>query len=269
MQEVSDKSRVDSKVWYLLLAIFLIGLLVDFGSTLYSIFIVTPLHLPDLGTVAIFLWFLFSTIIFRALTKHFNNGVVPRITDILSFLFAFGFGVYMVGNSVQAKLWILKYNDELAYAASYPGVDSKLLPVFKLIYFYDEVLGHILIFFPYFFLLIVAYVYSLRPSQQLVADEQGSSWSMYVITILNSLYFAWAVVEGQSVLLYIAVCAILLATKCYFTYKGYVPGLFSRIVEGMFLGAFVWIFIWWGAVGHFKQMPQVLETLGRWLGIAG
>ncbi|MCX5922624.1 MAG: hypothetical protein NTX86_04850 [Candidatus Dependentiae bacterium] len=272
MQVIAHGRFADYKVWYLLLAHLVSALLLDFNATIYSLFIITPLNLPDLGTIAGFLWFVCSLLILRLIIKHFNNGVLPTVAEVLSYLFTFGYGVYMVGNNVQAKMWILKYNDELGLGHAQPGVDPKLIPVFKLIYFYDEYFGHFLIYIPYFLLFVVGYAVSLRPATHLVStpskgDEATYPWWMYIVVGLTSMYFAWDAVEGQSIILFTVISAILLVVKLYYRGKGFVPGLYGKTVEAMFALSFIWILLWWGLVGHFKEMPQVLETLGRVLKI--
>lgn len=268
MKAMTNGRTSDYKMWYLLLAHLIVALLCDFNATIYSVFILTPLSLPDLGTIAGFLWFLFSLLILRAMIKHFSNGSIPRLADILSFMFTFGYGVYMVGNSVQAKLWILKYNDELAHVTGYQGVDSKLLPVFKLVYFYDEYFGHFLIYIPYFLLFVIAYACAIEVHTQpetgtSKVDETTYPWWMFVVVGLTSMYFAWNAIEGQSIILFSLISAMLLVVKLYYRFKGFVPGAFGKTVEAFFAVSFVWIFLWWAFVGHFREMPQVLETLQR------
>jgi hypothetical protein len=268
MRSITNGRSPDYRMWYLLLVHLILALLCDFSATIYSALIPTPLSLPDLGTIAGFLWFVFSLLILRAIIKHFSNGSIPRLADILSYMFTFGYGVYMVGNSVQAKLWLLKYKDELAHVTSYPGVDSKLLPVFKLLYFYDEYLGHFLIYIPYFLLFVIVYACALGVHVQPEAgtstvDETAYPWWMFVVIVLTSMYFAWNAIEGQSILRFSIISGMLLVVKVYYRFKGFVPGAFGKTVEAFFAVSFVWIFLWWAFVGHFKEMPQVLETLQR------
>ena len=252
--------------WRLLLAFFAVGVIFDFASTIYSYFIATPIDLPDVGTVSIALWLIFTVVIFRRLFRSLGDGVVPRIVDLLMVALIFGTGVYLVANSVQLKLWILQYNDELSHVTSYPGVDGKLLAIFRLLYFYDEVLGHILIFIPFFTLFVVAYVCALRPATGTEPPDSPTQiprWG-YAAIGLASLYLAWDLVEGQSVLLYLVVILpVFVAVKLRYRARGYVATPFSRSIELILAVNLVWIFLWFATVGHFRSLPQVLETLKR------
>jgi len=256
--------------WRLLLAHFALGLSCDFASTIYSYFLVTPIDLPDLGTLSITLWLVLTVVIFRRLYRSLGDGSVPRIVDLLTVAFIFGSAVYIVANSIQPKLWVLGYEDQLAHVTSYPGVDSKLLPIFRLIYFYDEVLGHVLMFVPYFLMFIVAYVCALgRPTAIPTAADPPAApariprWAYWVIG-LESLYLAWDIVEGQSVLLYfVVILPIFVVVKLRYRARGYVATAFSRTIEVILVMNLVWIFVWFATVGRFHSLPQVLETLKR------
>ena len=61
------------------------------------------------------------------------------------FLF-YGAGIHDAGNSVQLKLWLLGYNDTLGRGLPpdprLPVIAEIILPIFRLMYFYDEYLGH-------------------------------------------------------------------------------------------------------------------------------
>jgi hypothetical protein len=90
---------------------------------------------------------------------------------------------------------------------------------------------------------------------------------MVPVVVLTSMYFAFDAVEGQSVLLYGLMMCLVLAIKLYQRKRGHVACAYGKTMEAIFGLSVGWILVWWGVVGHFTEMPQVFETLGRILHI--
>jgi hypothetical protein len=47
----------------------------------------------------------------------------------------------------------------------------------------------------------------------------------------------------------------------------YYADVFGQQIESIFLVAWVYIFIWFATIGHFKALPQFFETMVKLLGI--
>jgi len=282
-----DQKKITHKITFLLALNFIIGILLDFNSTIYSWFLRTWAAYPYLGDISLAAWIAISTILLAQLIKLFYpDKQFPLYIFILFYIFIFGATINLVANSIQSKLWALGYNDNLALGTATPAmlknVDIKMLPMFAMIYFFDEYLGHFLLFVGYFALLIVAYSLcfteknhifnskfkSIRKKISSFFSTTSSSSEKYLsVTLicagLNSLYFAWCAVEGQSIPLFSFFCLTMLIIKLYNHLRGYVVTQAGKTLEYIFSGSLVFIFIWFATIGKFSlhHMPQFFETI--------
>jgi len=173
----------------------------------------------------------------------------------------FGEGAQFVANSVQIKLWHIGYNDTLGLGlpshASLPAISLKLRQIFQFLYFSDEILGHYLIFTAIFLFFLVFYGIGFRRHSFISEKKYGPLF--FSIVLLNGLYMAWNMIEGQAVPLFLFMCMLLAGIKVY--YRRCPAGPINRTVEGIFLFTLFFISLWIATAGHFKTIPQFFETM--------
>lgn len=269
MADLRNKEQTWHWFLYLLLFNFLVGFFFDFSSTIFDFFIEIPMHVPSLSPIFLTIWLFLTAFIFMKILTIFGYEKMTGWLLVMYFLLLYGTGMNVVGNSVQLKLWTLGYQDHLGLGLPYSihlhRVPSNIIPIFKLLYFYDETLGHLFLFSGYFLFFMVFYYAGFNAAMNDVLKKHYLLF--YVSVILNGLYIAWLIIEGQSIILFVLFTAILLGIKGYQYKKACYTNLFGKQIEQIFIAAWFYIFLWFATVGHFKTLPQFFETMVQMLGI--
>jgi hypothetical protein len=262
-QQLHSQKDVTRSVLWLFLLYALCGLFLDLPSSIETFFIRTPLNFPALGEVSMLIWVLAVSIIFFKILQQFGYERFTLPTLLLFFLLYYGEGIHATANAVQMKLWILGYGDALVDGGSYPDtlptIDSIVLPIFKLLYFCDEVLGHFIEFSGIFLFFLLFYYLSFSPSPDIL--KKNNYVLAFASVFLLGLYMAWDMVEGQSVGEFSLGCLAMLSIKVYQRYKHAYAGAIGKVLESTFLFTAVLIFIWFVTIGKGRTIPQFFDTM--------
>lgn len=248
----------------LLILHFLNGILFDFLSTIYAFFLLkTPLHYPGFATLSTSIWLFVTCLIFLKILKLYGYNKFNIWIFVIYFIFIYSAGIQAVGNSIQINLWHIGYQDNLAHELPYPAhlatVPTVIMPIFKLLYFYDEYLGHFLLFSGYFAFFLVFYAAGFSEKKQPVLKKHLILF--YSSAILNGLFIAWNIVEGQSIFLFSLITAIMIGIYLYQHTLNHYLDQFSKQIQAIFLIAWIYIFVWFALIGHFHSLPQFFETM--------
>ncbi len=262
----NETEALAKRIYFLLCLNFCVGFLFDFGSTVYSYSFRTPLFYPNVGDVSLLVWLALSFVLFLNMLMLVSENKIPKWVIALLFIFVVGTVIQLINNSIQVKLYILGYQDELSkgnpQAVHAALNDPRLVAIFSLIYFYDEILGHFLAVGSYFFLFIKLYDYAFIRGQQTAAVALPRRFWLPIGG--NGLYLAWLVIEGQSTPLFVLLLLSVLGIKYYHRSRGHPIQTWGKIIEYFTWVAMIILFCWFVLVGHGERIPEFFITLCSW-----
>ncbi|XP_055777692.1 ceroid-lipofuscinosis neuronal protein 6 homolog isoform X3 [Salvelinus fontinalis] len=193
---------------------------------------------------------------------------LPRSAVYLSIItFVMGASIHLVGDSINHRLLLSGYQLHLSVRENPIIKDLKpatLIDSFELLYFYDEQLGHLMWYIPFFIILFLYFTGCFTH----VKEEKTMPLSGWLLLGPSALYYWYLVTEGQIFQLFLLTFLAMVATVIHQRHKGSVPDanglfLFVSFSVTMCLVA-VWVAWLWSDPVLRKKYPGHLYVPEPW-----
>lgn len=178
----------------------------DFGRPIFALFIgqnVFPMKYPSVGDYCHMAYNVITPFCLLKLFERSKNKTSSNFNIFCVIIFVMGASIHLVGDSVNHRLVKLGY--ELHLSVRENPMMQKLEPKglvdsFELLYLYDEIIGHLMWYIP-FFISICSYFTGCFESKYENSKSLGIAW--WVLTIVSGIYYWYLVTEGQIFPVYI------------------------------------------------------------------
>ncbi|CAM9321191.1 unnamed protein product [Lampetra planeri] len=152
----------------------------------------------------------------------------PRSAVYLAIItFVMGASIHLVGDSINHRLLLSGYQLHLPVRQNPIIKDlqpASLIDSFELLYYYDEHLGHLMWYIPFFIILLIYFTGCFSE-----AEEKKMPVSGWLLLGPSALYYWYLVTEGQITPLFLLTFLAMIATVIHQQHKGLSPdsnGLF-------------------------------------------
>ncbi|BFY98069.1 hypothetical protein BsWGS_01109 [Bradybaena similaris] len=208
----------------------------DFGRPIAAMWVPlewTPLDKPSIGDYFHMIYNVITPFCLLKLLGRSKQPVSSNVTHFSVIVFVMGASIHLVGDSVNHRLIHLGYKNHLSVAEN-PIMKNlqpkELVKSFELLYRYDEEIGHLMWYIPFFLCLFLYFIgcFSSRPR----TNGIGFVWMLLVV--VSSTYYWYLATEGQIFPLFLLTYVAMLAVWAVKSYQG----LYSDL-NGSFL---VWTF---------------------------
>ncbi|KAG5839572.1 hypothetical protein ANANG_G00206380 [Anguilla anguilla] len=242
----------------------------DFGRPIAMIILPLewfPLNKPSAGDYFHMAYNVITPLLLLKLIER-SPKTLPRAAVYLCIVtFVMGASIHLVGDSINHRLILSGYQLHLSVRENPIIKDLKpasLIDSFELLYYYDENLGHLMWYVPFF---LIFFLYFTGCFTQ-VREENTMPLSAWLLLGPSGLYYWYLVTEGQIFILFIFTFFAMMATVMHQRRKGFVPdsnGLFLLYSFSLTLGL---VAVWVGCLWHDevlrKKYPGVIYVPEPW-----
>uniref|UniRef100_A0AAY5KY42 CLN6 transmembrane ER protein a n=1 Tax=Esox lucius TaxID=8010 RepID=A0AAY5KY42_ESOLU len=244
--------------------------ILDFGRPIVMIILPLewfPLNKPSAGDYFHMAYNVITPFLLLKLIER-SSRAPPRSVVFLGVVtFVMGASIHLVADSINHRLLLSGYQLHLSVRENPIIKDLKpatLIDSFELLYFYDEQLGHLMWYIPFF---IILFLYFTGCFSQ-VNEDQKMPVSGWMLLGPSALYYWYLVTEGQIFELFVLTFLAMVATVIHRRRKGLVPDpnghfLFLSFSATMCLVA-VWVAWLWGDPVLRKKYPGLLYVPEPW-----
>ncbi|XP_036819435.1 ceroid-lipofuscinosis neuronal protein 6 isoform X2 [Oncorhynchus mykiss] len=226
-----------------------------------------PLNKPSAGDYFHMAYNVITPFLLLKLIER-SSRALPRSAVYLSIItLVMGASIHLVGDSINHRLLLSGYQLHLSVRENPIIKDLKpatLIDSFELLYFYDEQLGHLMWYIPFFIILFLYFTGCFTH----VKEEKTMPLSGWLLLGPSALYYWYLVTEGQIFQLFLLTFLAMVATVIHQRHKGSVPDanglfLFASFSVTMFLVA-VWVAWLWSDPVLRKKYPGHLYVPEPW-----
>ncbi|XP_045545506.1 ceroid-lipofuscinosis neuronal protein 6 homolog isoform X1 [Salmo salar] len=242
----------------------------DFGRPIVMIILPLewfPLNKPSAGDYFHMAYNVITPFLLLKLIER-SPRALPRSAVYLSIItFVMGASIHLVGDSINHRLLLSGYQLHLSVRENPIIKDLKpatLIDSFELLYFYDEQLGHLMWYIPFFIILFLYFTGCFTH----VKEEKTMPLSGWLLLGPSALYYWYLVTEGQIFQLFLLTFLAMVAMVIHQRHKGSVPDanglfLFASFSVTMCLVA-VWVAWLWSDPVLRKKYPGHLYVPEPW-----
>lgn len=198
----SDKFHWD--IWLLLA---LENWIFDFGRPIAALFVPIewfPLSQPSIGDYFHMAYNVITPFCILKLIDRSSSKLSSTWTHLCVIMFVMGSSIHLVGDSINHRLVILGYQLHLSVRDN-PMMQSlqpkELIDSFELLYNYDEVIGHLMWYIPFFICFFLYFIGCFKAKEMHVRVKTGPAW--WLLVFISGLYYWYLVTEGQIFNVYI------------------------------------------------------------------
>ncbi|KAJ7994683.1 hypothetical protein DPEC_G00252030 [Dallia pectoralis] len=208
--------------------------ILDFGRPIVMIILPLewfPLNKPSAGDYFHMAYNVITPFILLKLTER-SPRALPRSAVFLCVVtFVMGASIHLVADSINHRLLLSGYQLHLSVRENPIIKDLKpatLIDSFELLYFYDEQLGHLMWYIPFF---IILFLYFTGCFAQTWSDQK-LPLSGWLLLVPSALYYWYLVTEGQIFELFLLTFVAMVATVIHQRSKGLSPGPITLCTSG-------------------------------------
>ncbi|XP_074650261.1 ceroid-lipofuscinosis neuronal protein 6 homolog [Tubulanus polymorphus] len=256
--------------WKLWLALMIENWVLDFGRPIAMSYVPlswSPLNLPNVGDFFHMAYNIFTAFILMKLVKKSSQKLPEFMIQILIITFVMGASIHLVGDSVNHRLTHSGYQLHLSVQDNPIMKELKpksLVNVFELLYFYDEELGHLMWYIP-FFTILTLYFGSSFTSNSSPATLSAGGWSL---AIGSALYYWYLVTEGQIFPLFALSLLVMTLIVLYQHHRGHQMDSNGLFLYNTFMMTLVLVSVWvaylWDDVDLRKKYPGFIYVPEPW-----
>ncbi|XP_042198929.1 ceroid-lipofuscinosis neuronal protein 6 homolog [Callorhinchus milii] len=226
-----------------------------------------PLNKPSVGDYFHMAYNIITPFLLLKLIER-SSKTLPSSAVYLSIItFVMGASIHLVGDSINHRLILSGYQLHLSVRENPIIRDLKpqtLIDSFELLYYYDETLGHLMWYIP-FFIIIYLYFTGCFTARKEDSKMPLSGW---LLVGPSGLYYWYLVTEGQIFILYIFTTFAMMATVMHQKRKGLFldcNGLFLSYSFYITLALVAgWVGFLWNDKVLRKKYPGVMYVPEPW-----
>ncbi|XP_062606921.1 ceroid-lipofuscinosis neuronal protein 6-like isoform X2 [Saccostrea cucullata] len=234
-RDIKPRRSLESFHWDLWLLMTLQNWIFDFGRPIAALMIpeeLFPMHLPSVGDYFHMMYNLITPFCILKLFERSHTKTSSTFRNICVIIFVMGASIHLVGDSVNHRLVKLGYKLHLSVRDN-PMMQSLqprgLVESFVLLYNYDEIIGHLMWYIPFFLCLFLYYIGCFLNYQS--HERVRTTFSWWILTIVSGIYYWYLVTEGQIFPVYFLTFVFMLG---YMVYKKS-TGNSQLDINGLFL----------------------------------
>ncbi|KAL1007672.1 hypothetical protein UPYG_G00089990 [Umbra pygmaea] len=242
----------------------------DFGRPIVMIALPLewfPLNKPSAGDYFHMAYNVITPFLLLKLIER-SQKALPRSAVYLCIItFVMGASIHLVGDSINHRLLLSGYQLHLSVRENPIIRDLKpatLIDSFELLYFYDEQLGHLMWYIPFFFVLFLYFTGCFTQ----VKEDRKLPLPGWLLLGPSSLYYWYLVTEGQIFELFVLTFLAMVATLIYQHRKGLVPDTNGYFLFFSFSVTLCLVTIWvawlWSDPVLRKKYPGLLYVPEPW-----
>jgi len=184
--------------WDLWLFLALDNWIFDFGRPFAAMFVpleFTPLDKPSIGDYFHMAYNVITPFCLLKLLERCQRQVSSTLTYLCVITLVMGASIHLVGDSVNHRLIHLGYKNHLSVADN-PIMQEirpkELLKSFELLYRYDEEIGHLMWYIPFFLCLFLYFLGCFTTTKR-----PGVSLMWLSLVLVSGTYYWYLATEGQ------------------------------------------------------------------------
>lgn len=217
--DMKPARSVEGFHWDIWLLMTLQNWIFDFGRPIAALMVPTelfPMHLPSVGDYFHMMYNLITPFCILKLFERSHTKTSSTFRNICVIIFVMGASIHLVGDSVNHRLVKLGYKLHLSVRDN-PMMQSLqprgLVDSFVLLYNYDEIIGHLMWYIPFFVSLLLYYTGCFLGYRS--GDHPRRSLSWWTLTVLSGVYYWYLVTEGQIFSVYFITFVVMIGYMVY------------------------------------------------------
>ncbi|KAK3593786.1 hypothetical protein CHS0354_014328 [Potamilus streckersoni] len=269
LRHVRKEERFHWDIW---LTLTLQNWIFDFGRPIAALFVplsMTPLNKPSIGDYFHMAYNVITPFCILKLLERSPRKVSPTLVYLSIITFVMGASIHLVGDSIDHRLVHLGYQLHLSVRDNPIMQQLKpegLIDSFELLYSYDEEIGHLMWYIPFFISLFLYFCGCFRDVNDSSAKKGGILW--WILTLFSAVYYWYLVTEGQIssvyLLTYVAMVFWMLREKV----AGHALDINGRFLLYSFTAALILTVLWvawlWNDAVLRKKYPGLLYVPEPW-----
>ncbi|XP_077569032.1 ceroid-lipofuscinosis neuronal protein 6 homolog isoform X1 [Stigmatopora nigra] len=194
-QNVQEKKDFHLDLWFCLT---LQNWILDFGRPIVMIMLPLewfPLNKPSAGDYFHMAYNVITPFLMLRLVERSPRSLPRSAVYLCIITFVMGASIHLVGDSINHRLILSGYKLHLSVRENPIIRDLKpasLIDSFELLYYYDEHLGHLMWYIPFFIILFIYFTGCFTTSSQLNIPVSGK-----LLLGPSAVYYWYLVTEGQ------------------------------------------------------------------------
>ncbi|XP_050402285.1 ceroid-lipofuscinosis neuronal protein 6 homolog [Patella vulgata] len=219
----------------------------DFGRPIAASYVPlewSPLNRMSVGDYFHMAYNVITPFCLLKLLEKSPKKISSTVTYLTVITFVMGASIHLVGDSINHRLGHVGYLHHLSVrdnpimkTLQPPG----LVNCFELLYSFDEEIGHLMWYIPFFFSLFLYFMGSFLPSSKARSSLGVRHW---LLLIFSAVYYWYLVTEGQIFSVYILTfVAMVIAVLVNFS-QGKKPDINGRFLFYTFSMSLVLIAVW-------------------------
>ncbi|CAG2199273.1 CLN6 [Mytilus edulis] len=232
--------------WDLWLLLAVENWLFDFGRPIFALFVPQkwfPMNYPSVGDYCHMAYNVITPFCLLKLFERSPNKSSTTFNMLCIITFVMGASIHLVGDSINHRLVLLGYELHLSVREN-PMMQQMqpqgLVDSFELLYLYDEVIGHLMWYIPFFISFFLYFVGCF--TSKLTTPSSTVSW--WLLMLVSGLYYWYLVTEGQIFSVYIITFICMLAMVIIKKSKGQKMDVNGRFLFYSFTTTFVLVGVW-------------------------
>ncbi|KAM9817474.1 ceroid-lipofuscinosis neuronal protein 6a [Neosynchiropus ocellatus] len=232
--------------------------ILDFGRPIVMIILPLewfPLNRPSAGDYFHMVYNVITPFLLLKLIER-SPRMLPRSAVFLCIItFVMGASIHLVGDSINHRLILSGYQLHLSVRENPIIKDLKpasLIDSFELLYYYDEHLGHLMWYIPFFLILFIYFAGCFTDVQ----DHKTVPLSGWLLLCPSALYYWYLVTEGQITELFLLTILAMVTMVIHQYRKGLSPDSNGTFLLYSFCFTLILVAVWMG----FLWNDPVLRT---------
>ncbi|ESO92652.1 hypothetical protein LOTGIDRAFT_190638 [Lottia gigantea] len=244
----------------------------DFGRPIAATFVPlewSPLNRMSIGDYFHMAYNVITPFCLLKLIERSPRKIPSTITYIIVIFFVMGASIHLVGDSIGHRLAFAGYQHHLSVRDNPIMINLKpqeLVDSFELLYSYDEVIGHLMWYIPFFLSLLLYFLGSFQIKS--FSEKSRISPSIYLLLIISAVYYWYLVTEGQIFVVYIFTYFAMLLSIVYHYNQGKYPDINGLFLFYTFTLTNILIVVWVGALWNNdvmrKKYPGIIYIPEPW-----
>ncbi|KAL4227210.1 Ceroid-lipofuscinosis neuronal protein 6 [Mactra antiquata] len=201
-----NKNKKGSFHWDIWLFLALDNWIFDFGRPIVALFVPlewSPLNKPSVGDYFHMAYNVITPFCLLKLLDRCPRKPSPTLVYLSIIIFVMGASIHLVGDSIDHRLIHVGYQLHLSVRDN-PIMQllepPELVDSFELLYSYDEEIGHLMWYIPFFFSLVLYFYGCFQHNHLNETYKTGLAW--WSLMSVSAVYYWYLVTEGQIFVVY-------------------------------------------------------------------